>query len=65
MGTPVPSGLYRMQASAVVNGKTTDVSVNTLATVQSVVTNPGDGSVSLELEGGKSVLMSNVKRVGF
>lgn len=64
MGTPVPSGLYRLQATAVVNGKTTDVSVNTLATVKSLSTNPGDGSVSLELDGGKSVLMSDVKRVG-
>ncbi len=65
MGNPVPAGLYRLKANAVVNGQNADVSVDTLATVRSVSTNPSDGSVSLELEGGKSVLMSSVKRVGF
>jgi len=65
IGNPAPAGLYRITANAVVNGKNTDVSVDTLATVRSVSTNPSDGSVSLELEGGKSVLMSSVKRVGF
>lgn len=65
MGNPVPAGLYRLKANAVVNGKNADVSVNTLATVRSISTNPGDGSVTLELEGGKSVLMSEVQRVGF
>jgi flagellar basal-body rod modification protein FlgD len=65
IGNPAPAGLYRITANAVVNGKNTDVSVDTLSTVRSVSTNPTDGSVSLELEGGKSVLMSSVKRVGF
>jgi len=64
MGTPVPAGLYRLTATAVVNGKTTDVTVNTLAKVQSVSTNPADGSVNLELEGGKSIPLSSVQRVG-
>ena len=64
MGNAVPSGLYRLKATAVVNGKNTDVSVNTLATVRSVSSNPGDGSVSVELEGGKSLPLSSVQRVG-
>jgi len=64
LGNAAPAGLYRLKASAVVNGKTSDVSVNTLATVRSVASNSTDGSVSLELDGGKSVLMSDVKRVG-
>jgi flagellar basal-body rod modification protein FlgD len=65
MGNPAPAGLYRLRANAVVNGQNADVSVNTLATVRSVASNPGDGSVSLELDGGKNVLLSSVQRVGF
>jgi len=48
----------------VVDGKNTDVSVNTLSTVRSVSRNSSDGSVNLELDGGKSVPMSSVDRVG-
>jgi flagellar basal-body rod modification protein FlgD len=61
---PVPSGFYRLSAVAVVNGKTTPVPVSTLSTVRAISTNPGDGSVSVELDGGKSLLLSDVKRVG-
>lgn len=64
LGNAAPAGLYRLKATAVVNGKSTDVSVNTLATVRSVSSNPGDGSVSVELEGGKSLPLSSVQRVG-
>ncbi len=64
LGNAVPSGLYRLKATAVVNGKNTDVPVNTLATVRSVSSNAGDGSVSVELEGGKSMPLSSVQRVG-
>jgi flagellar basal-body rod modification protein FlgD len=38
--------------------------VNTLATVKSISTNPADGSVSVEVDGGKTILLSDVKRVG-
>lgn len=65
MGNPAPAGLYRLKANAVVNGKNADVPVQTLATVRSVSSRPGDGSVTLELEGGKTLLLSNVQRVGF
>ena len=64
MGNPAPTGLYRLTASAVVNGKTANVPVNALSTVRSIVTNPSDGSVSVEVDGGKSILLSKVKRVG-
>jgi len=47
-----------------VNGKTANVPVNALSTVRSIVTNPSDGSVSVEVDGGKSILLSQVKRVG-
>lgn len=63
-GNPAPAGLYRLSAQAVVNGKTAAVPVNALATVKSIVTNPSDGSVSVEVDGGKTLLLSDVKRVG-
>ncbi|MBP6275786.1 MAG: hypothetical protein KA393_00095 [Limnohabitans sp.] len=61
---PVPTGLYRMSAVAVVNGQTTPVPVSTLSTVRAISTNPSDGSVSVEVDGGKTLLLSDVKRVG-
>jgi flagellar basal-body rod modification protein FlgD len=61
---PVPSGLYRLTATAVVNGQTTTVPVSTLSTVRAISTNPGDGSVSVEIDGGKTMLLTDVKRVG-
>ena len=64
MGNPAPTGLYRLTAQAVVNGKTSKVAVDALSTVKSIVTNPTDGSVSVEVDGGKSILLSDVKRVG-
>lgn len=63
-GNAAAPGLYRLTAKAVVNGKNTDVPVSTLASVKSIYTNPADGSVSLEVDGGKTVLLSDVKRVG-
>jgi len=63
-GQSAAPGLYRLSAQAVVNGKTAAVPVNTLSTVKSIVTNPTDGSVSVEVDGGKTLLLSNVKRVG-
>ena len=64
LGNQAPAGMYRLTAQAVTDGKTSDVTVNTLATVKSITTNPTDGSVTLEVDGGKSVLMTDVKRVG-
>jgi flagellar basal-body rod modification protein FlgD len=61
---PVPSGLYRLSAKAVVNGQTTDVPVSTLSTVRAISSNPIDGSVSVEVDGGKTMLLTDVKRVG-
>ena len=61
---PVPSGLYRLTATAVVNGQTTTVPVSTLSTVRAIATNPADGSVSVEVDGGKTMLLTDVKRVG-
>lgn len=64
MGNPAPAGLYRLTAQAVINGNTSKVAVNALSTVKSIVTNPSDGSVSVEVDGGKIILLTDVKRVG-
>jgi flagellar basal-body rod modification protein FlgD len=48
----------------VVNGQTSKVPVNTLSTVRAIATNPADGSVSVEVDGGKTMLLTDVKRVG-
>jgi flagellar basal-body rod modification protein FlgD len=61
---PVPSGLYRLSATAVVNGQNVKVPVSTLSTVRAISTNPADGSVSVEVDGGKTMLLTDVKRVG-
>jgi flagellar basal-body rod modification protein FlgD len=64
MGNRAPEGTYRLTAKAVVNGKTTDVAVNTMSTVRGITTNPSDGAVSLELDGQQTVLLKNVQRIG-
>jgi flagellar basal-body rod modification protein FlgD len=61
---PVPTGLYQLSATAVVNGQTVKVPVSTLSTVRAISTSPTDGSVSVEVDGGKTMLLTDVKRVG-
>lgn len=63
MGNPAPTGYYRLTATAVVNGKTTNVPVNTLVTVRSIST-ASDGAIRLEVDGGKTVPLKDVQRVG-
>ncbi len=63
-GKPAPSGMYLLSATAVVNGKTTNVPVNTFSTVRAISSNPSDGNVSVEVDGGKTLLLTDVKRVG-
>jgi len=63
LGNAVPPGTYYLSANAVVGGKTTKVSVNTLATVRSITTNPADGSISLDVGSGKPILLSSVKQI--
>jgi flagellar basal-body rod modification protein FlgD len=53
-----------LSATATVNGKSVPVSVNTLSTVRAISSNPADGSVSVEVDGGKTMLLTDVKRVG-
>lgn len=63
-GNAAPAGLYRLSATAVVNGQTTPVAVSTLSTVRAISTNPADGSVRVEVDGGKTMQLTDVKRVG-
>jgi len=63
MGNRAPSGYYRLTATAVVDGKTTTVPVSTMATVQSISV-ASDGSLNLEIEGGKTVPYKDVQRLG-
>jgi flagellar basal-body rod modification protein FlgD len=35
-----------------------------LSTVRAIATNPADGSVSVEVDGSKTVLLTDIKRVG-
>ena len=63
MGNRAPTGYYKLSATAVVNGKTTTVPVNTMATVQSISV-ASDGSLNLDLEGGKTVPYKDVQRLG-
>jgi len=64
LGNPVPPGNYRMQAQAVVNGQTQTMPVSVMTLVRSISSNPADGNITLEVEGGRSVLLSDVKNIG-
>lgn len=64
-GNPAPKGTYSIKASAVVNGQSTNIPVETLATVQSVASNTLDGSLNLSLSGGTTLPLSQVKRIAY
>ena len=65
-GAAAPNGIYRYVASVNRAGNITTPTVNTLATVRSV-TSAGtvDGTLMLGVDGGKSISLANVKRVGY
>jgi flagellar basal-body rod modification protein FlgD len=65
-GAVMPDGYYTMQVLASSMGKALQPTVNTLSTVRSV-TNPGTGDNTwlLEVDGGKSVNMADVKRIAY
>jgi len=65
-GAAAPNGTYRYVASVNRAGNITTPTVNTLATVRSV-TSAGtlDGTLMLGVDGGKSISLANVKRVGY
>lgn len=64
-GTPAPNGSYRYVATVNSAGKMSTPTVNTYATVRGVSSAAaGDGTLLLEVDGGKTVNLADVKRVG-
>jgi flagellar basal-body rod modification protein FlgD len=65
-GAPMPDGTYTTQVLASSMGKAIQPTVNSLATVRSV-SNSGtaDNAWILEVDGGKSVNMADVKRIAY
>lgn len=63
-GNTVPNGSYRFEASGVVGGQSTSVPVKAVAKVVAVRTNSADNSLLLEFEGGKTLPLSDVSRIG-
>jgi flagellar basal-body rod modification protein FlgD len=64
-GAAAPNGSYRYVATVNSAGKTSTPTVNTFATVRSVASSAtGDGTLLLEVDGGKTVNLADVKRVG-
>ena len=65
-GATMPDGTYTMQVLANAQGKAIQPVVNTLATVRSVSNaGTGDNTWLLEVDGGKSVSMAEVKRIAY
>ena len=62
-GNKVPDGNYSITATAVVQGKTANPTVSILSTVTGV-NQAADKSIMLEVAGGKSVKLTDVKRIG-
>ena len=63
-GNVVPDGSYRFSAAGVVGGQTVGLSVNAVAKVMAVRTNSADNSLLLEFEGGKTLPLAEVNRIG-
>jgi flagellar basal-body rod modification protein FlgD len=64
-GNPAANGSYRYVATVNSAGKMTTPTVNTYATVRGVSSAAaGDGTLLLEVDGGKTVNLADVKRVG-
>lgn len=64
-GSTAPNGTYRYVANVNSGGKMSTPTVNTYATVRSVASSStGDGTLLLEVDGGKTINLANVKRVG-
>jgi flagellar basal-body rod modification protein FlgD len=64
-GNAAANGTYRYVATVNSGGKMSTPTVNTYATVRSVASSStGDGTLLLEVDGGKTINLANVKRVG-
>ena len=63
-GQPVADGNYAFKATITSAGQTTNPTVKTLATVRSISQVDAKSPLMLQVDGGLSVAMSDVKRVG-
>ena len=63
-GEVVADGSYRFAAAGVIGGETPNVAVKAVAKVTAVRTNSADNSLLLEFEGGKTLPLSEVTRIG-
>jgi flagellar basal-body rod modification protein FlgD len=61
-GNVLPDGNYRFVATAVVQGKTSNPKVSTMATVIGI-SQQADKSMLLQIQGGKSVKLADVTRI--
>jgi flagellar basal-body rod modification protein FlgD len=59
----MPPGRYQVQATVSSFGKVTQVPISTPATVRSVTFNGATNEMMVEVEGGGSVPLSQIKRV--
>ena len=65
-GATMPDGTYSMQVLVSAQGKALQPVVNTLATVRSVSSaGTADNTWLLEVDGGKSVSLTDVKRIAY
>jgi flagellar basal-body rod modification protein FlgD len=65
-GAAAPNGTYRYVANVNSNGSVTKPTVNTYAAVQGVTSaGTADGAMLLEVAGGKTVNLADVKRVSY
>jgi len=62
-GNRAAPGTYQFKAQAVIDGKTTSVSVDTLVSVTGLSTSDINGAVTLELSSGGTILLSDVKHI--
>lgn len=63
-GDRAAPGLYRLQATGMVNGQRTLLDTETLSTVRAIRSSATDGSVSVEVDGGKRVPLASITQVG-
>jgi flagellar basal-body rod modification protein FlgD len=62
-GTTLPDGTYRFKATAASQGKTTNPSVSTLATVTGI-SQTADKAMLLNVTGGRTINLADVSRIG-
>lgn len=62
-GQPLPAGTYQIRATATANGKPVALQTFTLRQVAGVQINPGASDLTLDLAGGDSVLLGDVRRI--